>query len=82
MKENVESTQNSMNSTIVNLKKEIISKFENFSWNIKWKETYDLYEIEKKFKDFENQFYAFRYKILTSDKYYEITSKRSGFVTH
>ena len=71
-----------MNSTIVNLKKEIISKFKNFSWNIKWKETYDLYEIENIFKDFENQFYAFRYKILTSDKCYEITSKRSGFVTH
>ena len=31
MKDNVETKQKSMNSTIENLKKEIISKFENFS---------------------------------------------------
>ena len=60
----------------------IIGFDSNSSYHRSLEETYDLYEIENIFKDFENQFYAFRYKILTSDKYYEITSKRSEFVTH
>ena len=102
MKDNVETTQKSMNSTIENLKKEIISKFENFSEilnnnltdinitgfdsnsnNLRnLEENYDLYEIENIFDEFENQYYEFRKNILTSDKYYEVTSKRSGFVIH
>ena len=91
-----------MNSTIENLKKEIISKFENFSEilnnnltdinitgfdsnsnNLRnLEENYDLYEIENIFDEFENQYYEFRKNTLTSDKYYEVTSKINGFVIH
>ena len=97
MKNNVRTTKNLLSLEIEQFKKAIVNEFKDFPSVFKNKikninitgfdedlrnlEEYNLLEIEEVFDSIEKKYEEFRQKILTYEKYDNILTQKSGFIT-